>query len=119
MRCGDIHKYTVYIKEGASEITRQGIMGKWPKKLPCHGKHREFGNFAKTQGILICCSNYNFPDFKGKGYCDSCHENFNFFSRRWIGLPSQFCVCNWHKLCKLAQGKLGVRQGKQGKHREF
>ena len=25
-----------------------------------------------------------------------------FFSRRWIGLPSQFCVCNTHKLYKLA-----------------
>ena len=23
------------------------------KKNPCQGKHREFGNFAKTQGILF------------------------------------------------------------------
>ena len=23
------------------------------QKNPCHGKHREFGNFAKTQGILF------------------------------------------------------------------
>ena len=23
------------------------------KKNPCHGKHGEFGNFAKTQGILF------------------------------------------------------------------
>ena len=38
------------------------------------------------------------------------------FSRSWIGLPSQFCVCNTHKLCKLAQGRFAVRQGK---HREF
>ena len=21
------------------------------QKIPCHGKHREFGNFSKTQGI--------------------------------------------------------------------
>ena len=35
---------------------------------------------------------------------------------KWIGLSSQFCVCNSHKLCKLEQGKFVVRQGK---HREF
>ena len=29
-----------------------------------------------------------------------------------MGLPSQFCVCNSHKLCKLAQGKCAVGQGK-------
>ena len=29
--------------------------------------------------------------------------------RSWIGLPSQFCVCDSHKLCKLAQGKFEVR----------
>ena len=23
-----------------------------PKKIPCQGKHKEFGNFVKTQGIL-------------------------------------------------------------------
>ena len=39
-----------------------------------------------------------------------------FFSRSWIGLPSQFCVCNSHKLWKLAQGKFSVGHGK---HREF
>ena len=27
-----------------------GKQGKW-KKNSCQGKHREFGNFAKTQGI--------------------------------------------------------------------
>ena len=27
-------------------------------------------------------------------------------------MPSQFCVCNSHKLCKLAQGKFVVGQGK-------
>ena len=29
----------------------QGKQGKWPPKIPCQRKHREFGNFAKTQGI--------------------------------------------------------------------
>ena len=28
-----------------------GKTGKMAKKNPCQGKHREFGNFAKTQGI--------------------------------------------------------------------
>ena len=25
--------------------------GKMAQQIPCQGKHREFGNFAKTQGI--------------------------------------------------------------------
>ena len=33
--------------------TAQGKQGKWKKKSPCQGKHREFGNFVKTQGILL------------------------------------------------------------------
>ena len=33
--------------------TAQGKSGKMPKRIPCQGKHREFGNFAKTQGILF------------------------------------------------------------------
>ena len=32
---------------------KQGKQGKWPNKIPCQGKHREFGNFAKTQGICL------------------------------------------------------------------
>ena len=31
--------------------TAQGKQGKRPKLNPCQGIHREFGNFAKTQGI--------------------------------------------------------------------
>ena len=74
-------------------------------------KHREFclntGNFVSSS---CKCS-----DSKSKGYCDSCRKKVHFFSRSWIGLPSQFCVCNTHKLCKVAQGKFAVGQGK---HRE-
>ena len=44
----------------------------------------------------------------------SCGDFWVFFSRSWIGLPSEFCVCNSHKLCKLVQGKFAVGQGKQG-----
>ena len=38
--------------------------------------------------------------------------NSHYFSISWIGLPSQFCECNSHKLCKLVQGKFAVGQGK-------
>ena len=31
--------------------TAQRKQGKWSKKNPCQGKHREFGNFGKTPGI--------------------------------------------------------------------
>ena len=31
-------------------------------------------------------------------------------------MANQFCVCNSHKLCKLAQGTFAIGQGK---HREF
>ena len=30
-----------------------GKTGKMARNIPCQGKHREFGNFAKTQGILF------------------------------------------------------------------
>ena len=96
----------------------QRKQGKWTKKIPVREntgnleilpKHREnTENFA--------CSRCKFPDAKDKGYYGICRKNFHFFSRRWIGRPSQFCVCNSHKLWKLAQGKFAVGQGK---HREF
>ena len=31
---------------------KTGKTGKMAKRIPCQGKHREFGNFVKTQGIL-------------------------------------------------------------------
>ena len=37
-------------------------------------------------------------------------------SRSLIGLPSQFCVCNSHKLCKLAQGEIALGQRKNRKN---
>ena len=30
-----------------------GKTGKIAQTIPCQGKHREFGKFAKTQGILL------------------------------------------------------------------
>ena len=51
--------------------TPQGKQGKLPKKNPCQGKHREFGNFAKTQGIW-------FAQVVNSLF-DICRENFHFF----------------------------------------
>ena len=71
------------------------------------GKHREFGNFAKTQGILFA-QVVNSLILKVKAIAIFAAK----MSISWIGLPSQLCVCNSHKLCKLAQGKIAVCQGK-------
>ena len=69
-------------------------------KIPCQGKHRELGNFAKTRGKHkeFCLPNYicqiifpmkkNFANIilfaqvvnsTGKGYCDIFRENVFFF----------------------------------------
>ena len=65
-----------------------GKTGKMAKKIPCQGKHREFGNFVKTQGILskhrentgnFVSSNCKCSYSKCKGYCDSCLKKSIFF----------------------------------------
>ena len=55
----------------------QGKQGKWKKKNPCQGKHREFGNFAKTQEIWFA-QIFKFPVPKSKKYFGICSENFHF-----------------------------------------
>ena len=40
--------YNIYMYQG-THCT--GKTGKMAKKNPCQGKHREIGNFVKTQGI--------------------------------------------------------------------
>ena len=84
------------------------------KKNPCRGKHREFGNFAKTQGILFA-QVVNSLILKVEDIAIFAAK-ISIFSRSWIVLPTQFCVCDSHKSCKLAQGKFADGQGK---HREF
>ena len=91
--------------------------GKWPKKIPVRentgnlemlSKHREFClNTGKTQGILLA-QVINVLILKVKDIAKVAAKKNPFFSRSWIGLSSQFCVCNSHKLCKLAQGKFAV-----------
>ena len=41
--------FFVFVLKGANITT--GKTGKMAQQIPCQGKHREFGNFAKTQGI--------------------------------------------------------------------
>ena len=48
--------------------------GKMAKKIPCQGKHREFGNFAKTQGIWFA-QVVNSLILKVKKYFSICCEN--------------------------------------------
>ena len=105
-------------------------MGRYPrhrengKNNPCQGKHREFGNFVKTQGKhtefclntrkrqeILLAQFVNVLILKVKGIAIVAGKKIIFFPRSWIGLPSQFCVCNTHKLCKLAR-KIYDRTGK-------
>ena len=93
-----------------------GKTGKMAKNNPCQGntgnlemlsKHREFClNTVKTQGILLA-QVVNVLILKVKDIAIVAAKK-SFFSRS--------CVCNTHILCKLAQGKFAVEQGK---HREF
>ena len=88
--------------------------GKWPKIIPCQGKHREFGNLSKTQGILFA-QVVNSLILKVKGIVIFVAK-ISIFPQKLDRSACQFCVCNSNKLCKLTQGKLAVGQGK---HREF
>ena len=81
------------------------------KKNPCQGKHREFGNFAKIQGIWFAVKVVNSLILKVKDISIFAAKISNFFLN-WISLLSQGCVCNSHKSRKLAQAKFAVGQGK-------
>ena len=63
----------------------------------CQGKHREFGNFAKSQGIMFAqVVHVNSLILKVKDIGVFATKIF-IFSRSRIGLSGQFCVCNSHK----------------------
>ena len=73
---------------------------------------------AKTQGILIA-QLVNSLILKVKDIVIFAVK-ISIFSQKLDRSASQFCVCNSHKLCKLAQGRFAVGQGnKLRKHREF
>ena len=61
--------------------TGTGKTGKMAENIPCQGKHREFGNFAKTQGKHreFGMLKLYYPDSKGKRCFDICRKNFHFF----------------------------------------
>ena len=80
------------------------------KKIPGQGKHREFGNFAKTQGICFA-QIVNSLILKVKDIFIFAAKIPPFFLKLDMS-TNQFCVCNTHKSRKLAQRKFAVRQGK-------
>ena len=86
-----------------------GKTGKMAKEIPRQGKHREFGNIAKTRGIWFA-QVVNSLILKVK-YISIFAAKISIFFLSWISLLSQFCVCKHHKLRKLAQGKFAVGQG--------
>ena len=70
-----------------------GKTGKMAKIIPCQGKHREFGNFAKTQGKQriwfaqvgnsLILKVQDISIFAAK---------ISIFLLSWISLPNQICV---------------------------
>ena len=97
--------------------TAQGKQGKWPKKNPCQGKHREFGNFPKTQGIWFA-QVVNSLILKVKDILKFAVK-ISKKNLSLISLPSQFClvIVTNHVICT---GKICRRTGeKQRNHREF
>ena len=88
-----------------------GKTGKMAKANPCQGKHREFGDFSKTQGFFFV-QVVNSLILKIKNIVIFAANKFFFIS--WIHLPSQFCVCNSHKTRKVVQGQICSMTGKTG-----
>ena len=66
----------------------------------CQGKHRKFGNFAKTQGIWFA-QVVHFLILK-RGYCNICSQKKDLRSV-WL--------IKFHKFLKFTQGKFPVGQG--------
>ena len=85
------------------------------KIIPCQGKHRESGHFAKTQGIWFV-QFVNFLILNVKDISIFAAKWFPkisiFFFLIWISLPRQLYVCNSHKGRKLAWGRFLFGQGK-------
>ena len=80
------------------------------QKKSLSGKTQEIWKFCQNTGNFVC-SSCKFPDSQGKGYCE-----FPFFFLKPNESAEAFCVCYSYRLCKLAQEKFSVGQGK---HREF
>ena len=92
--------------------TAQGKQGKLPQKSPCLGKHREFGNFAKTQGILFA-QVVDFLFLKVKDILIFATKISTFFLKLGMSAKSVL-LCNSQKSRKLAQGKFALSQENTG-----
>ena len=81
------------------------------KKIACHEKHRELGNFVKTQGKyrefclntgktrgILLAQVVNVLILKVKDIALVATKKNPFFFQKLDNLPNQFCVCNTHKL---------------------
>ena len=80
---------------------------KMAEKIPCLGKHREFGNFCHNTHNFVCLGP-RFIDYKEQGFFNICGKIPPFFR---MCLPSQFCIImNILKSLKLRS---------DGKRREF
>ena len=79
--------------------------GKMAKNNPCQGKHREFGNFARKQGILFA-QVLNSLILKVKDI-SILAVKISKFLLKLKSAASVLC----HKWCKSAQGKFAIRQG--------
>ena len=113
MKGGGGDNFEVFREPG---IIQQGThstrtTGKMANKILCQGKHREFGNVVKTQGIWFA-QVVNFLILKVKDISVFSVKISIFGGGSCI---SQFCVCISYKSCKLAPGKYVG----QGKYREF
>ena len=74
--------------------------------------------FQNTGNFVF--SNSKFPDSKGKGYCDICRKNIQFFLEAGYVCQVSFVYViivtnhvNWHR------ESCGLTGKKQGKHEEF
>ena len=105
-------------------ISYQGIhctgkTGKMAKKNPCQGKHREFGNFAKTQRILFAqVVNSLILKVKLKDIVIFAAKISIFSPRSLIGLQVSFVYVivtnyvNWHREnLRLNNEKTGKNRG--------
>ena len=92
--------------------TAHGKQGKWPKKIHFQGKHGEFENFVKTQGIWFS-QVVNSLILKVKHISIFSAKIPKFLSKLDKSAQSVY-ICNSHKSCKLARktcGRTGKTQG--------
>ena len=110
-RCGTVPLFSTciafawtYLSFRLTELAGSPLLRKNGKKNPRQGKHREFGNFAKTQGIL--CAN-TFPDSKDQDMTLFAAKFLIFSYELNVSAKSEIVT---GKICRRRGGKLG-KQG--------